>query len=45
MTRMIFIGLITFFAIACIGIGLGMYYWMKRTMVDGQPIIDQPVNE
>lgn len=45
MTRMIFIGLITFFAIACIGIGLVMYYWMKRTMVDGQPIIDQSVNE
>ena len=45
MARMIFIGLLTFFAIACIGIGFGMYYWMKRTMVDGQPIIDRSVNE
>ncbi|ESL02536.1 hypothetical protein GCWU000282_02672 [Catonella morbi ATCC 51271] len=45
MARMIFIGLLAFFAIACIGIGFGMYYWMKRTMVDGHPIIDQPVNE
>lgn len=45
MARMIFIGLLAFFAIACTGIGFGMYYWMKRTMVDGQPIIDQSVNE
>lgn len=45
MARMIFIGLLAFFAIACIGIGFGMYYWMKRTMVDGQPIIDRSVNE
>ncbi|ETT01920.1 hypothetical protein HMPREF1497_2381, partial [Fusobacterium sp. CM21] len=45
MAKMIFIGLLAFFAIACIGIGFGMYYWMKHTMVDGKPIIDQPVNE
>lgn len=45
MAKMIFIGLLAFFAIACIGIGFGMYYWMKHTMVDGKPIIDQSVNE
>ena len=45
MPRMIFIGLLAFFAIACTGIGFGMYYWMKRTMVGGKALMDQPVNE
>ena len=45
MARMIFIGLLVFFAIACIGIGVGMYFWMKRTMVGGEPLMDRPVNE
>ena len=45
MARMIFIGLLAFFAIACIGIGVGMYFWMKRTMVGGEPLMDRPVNE
>lgn len=44
MARMIFIGLLAFFAIACIGIGVGMYFWMKRTMVGGEPLMDRPVN-
>ena len=45
MARMIFIGLLVFFALACIGIGFGMYFWMKRTMVDGEPLMNRPVNE
>ena len=45
MARMIFIGLLAFFAIACTGIGFGMYLWMKRTMVGGKALMDQPVNE
>ena len=45
MARMIFIGLLALFAIACIGIGVGMYFWMKRTMVGGEPLMNRPVNE
>ena len=45
MARMIFIGLLVFFALACIGIGFGMYFWMKRTMVGGEPLMNRPVNE
>ena len=45
MGRFCLIGLIAFFAIAYVGIGLGMYHYMKRITVNGKPLIEQPVNE
>ena len=43
--RFIFISLIAFMAIAFFGIGFGMYIYMKRTIVSGKPLIEQPVNK
>ncbi len=45
MGRFCLIGLIGFLAIAYVGIGLGMYHYMKRITVNGKPLIEQPVNE
>lgn len=45
MARLSLIGLLTFFAIACFGIGFGLYRCGKRIMVNGKPLLDQPVNE
>ena len=45
MLKMVFIGLLVFFAAACTGIGFFMYHWMKKTLVNGEPLMNQPVNE
>ena len=45
MLKMVFIGLLVFSAAACTCIGLFMYRRMKKTLVNGEPLINQPVNE
>ena len=45
MARLSLIGLLAFFAIARFGIGFGLYRCGKRIMVNGKPLLDQPVNE
>ena len=45
MLKMVFIGLLVFFAAACTGIGFFMYRRMKKTLVNGEPLMNQPVNE
>ena len=38
MARLSLIGLLAFFAIACFGIGFGLYRCGKRIMVNGKPV-------
>lgn len=45
MGEFVLIGIIVFLALAFIGIGLGMYHYMKRVTVNGKPLIEQPVND
>lgn len=45
MGRMIAIGSLVFLGLAFLGIGLGMYFFLKRLVVNGKSVLDEPVNE
>ena len=45
MDRMIAIGSLAFLGLAFLGIGLGMYFFLKRLVVNGKSVLDEPVNE
>lgn len=45
MGRMIAIGSLVFLGLAFWGIGLGMYFFLKRLVVNGKSVLDEPVNE
>lgn len=45
MGRMIAIGSLIFLGLAFLGIGLGMYFFLKRQVVNGKSVLDEPVNE
>lgn len=45
MGRMIVIGSLIFLGLAFLGIGLGMYFFLKRLVVNGKSVLDEPVNE
>ncbi len=45
MAKLLLIGIIVFLGIAFVIIGLCLYYYLKRTIVKGRPLIDEPVND
>ena len=45
MGRMIAIGSLAFLGLAFLGILLGMYFFLKRLVVNGKSVLDEPVNE
>ena len=45
MGRIVVISSLTFLALAFLGIGLGMYFFLKRLVVNGKSVLDEPVNE
>lgn len=45
MGRMIAIGSLVFLGLAFLGIGLGLYFFLKRLVVNGESVLDEPVNE
>ena len=45
MGRMIAIGSLAFLGLAFLGIGFGMYFFLKRLVVNGKSVLDEPVNE
>ncbi len=45
MGRMIAIGSLVFLGLAFLGIVLGMYFFLKRLVVNGKSVLDEPVNE
>lgn len=45
MAKFVLIGIIVFLGIAFTGIGLGMYYYLKRVTVNGKPLIEEPVDD
>lgn len=45
MGRIVVISSLAFLALAFLGIGLGMYFFLKRLVVNGKSVLDEPVNE
>ena len=45
MGRIVVISSLAFLALAFLGIGLGMYFFLKRLVVNGKAVLDEPVNE